>query len=183
MDTLVKVKQVAHQGMWATSLDLSDAYHYIPIQRECQKVLCFQVGSSRYMYLILPFVMNSGPSGEDKNGAVSLTMPTTGSFSEWRQVQIDSLSEHCIFGRETRFLTGQGISIGDQKISLCRPYKTVYETSICMQCRRNHCWAVLGVLSNSFVRTSPPQTIPMGNDQGNQPKETVEQLDIFIVSK
>ena len=44
MDTLAKVKLVARQGMWATSLDLSDAYHHVPIREDCQRFLCFQVG-------------------------------------------------------------------------------------------------------------------------------------------
>ena len=41
MDTLKVVKDTVQEGMWATSLDLSDAYHHIPIHPQCQKYLCF----------------------------------------------------------------------------------------------------------------------------------------------
>ena len=124
-----------------------------PIRKECQKFLCFQVGNSRYMYLVLPFGLNSGPwaftevvkqlkaldssstvdsvsisgrlveptsfvsSGGDKHGTASSTMPTSGPSSERGEVGADSLSGHRISGRETRFSAGQGISVGDQKIT------------------------------------------------------------------
>ena len=55
MDTLVKVKSVAERGMFATSLDLSDAYHHIPMRKDSHVYLCFQVKDKRYMYLVLPF--------------------------------------------------------------------------------------------------------------------------------
>ena len=44
MDTLAKVKAATQQGMWATSLDLSDAYHHIPIQEEHQDYTVFPSG-------------------------------------------------------------------------------------------------------------------------------------------
>ena len=58
---LAKVKLVARQGRWVTSLDLSDAYHHIPVREEYQRFLCFQVKDTRYMFLVLPFGLNSGP--------------------------------------------------------------------------------------------------------------------------
>ena len=60
MDTLHLVKLALKQGMWATSLDLSDAYHHIPMRPSSQVYLCFQVGV-RYKYLVLPFGLSSGP--------------------------------------------------------------------------------------------------------------------------
>ena len=61
MDTLKRIKNVLQPGMWATSIDLSDAYHHIPIHTASQKYLCFQVGNKRYRYLVVPFGLNSGP--------------------------------------------------------------------------------------------------------------------------
>lgn len=61
MDTLKHVKDTAQQNMWATSIDLSDAYLHIPIREECQKYLCFEVDGVRYMYLVLPFGLSPAP--------------------------------------------------------------------------------------------------------------------------
>ena len=61
MDTLVKVKSVAERGMFATSLDLSDAYHHIPMRKDSHVYLCFQVKDKRYMYLVLPFGLMTAP--------------------------------------------------------------------------------------------------------------------------
>ena len=61
MDTLVKVKRAASPGMWATSLDLSDAYHHIPMRPQSQVFLCFQLGDKRYRFRVLPFGLMSAP--------------------------------------------------------------------------------------------------------------------------
>ena len=61
MDTLKVVKETAQAGMWATSLDLSDAYHHIPIRQDSQVFLCFQIGEQRFMYLVLPFGLSTAP--------------------------------------------------------------------------------------------------------------------------
>ena len=46
MDTKGRVKRHLHPGMWATSIDLSDAYYYIQIRNEHSIYLCFQLGHS-----------------------------------------------------------------------------------------------------------------------------------------
>ena len=61
MDTLEVIKAASEQGMWATSLDLSDAYHHIPMSESAQKYLCFQIGDDRYKYLVLPFGLSIAP--------------------------------------------------------------------------------------------------------------------------
>ena len=61
MDTLKLIKSTATQGMWATSLDFSDAYHHIPINPAFRIYLCFQVGNRRFMYLVLPFGLSTAP--------------------------------------------------------------------------------------------------------------------------
>ena len=65
LNTLVKVKAAVEPGMFATSLDLSDAYHHILMRPDAQVYLCFQVKDKRNMYLVLPFGLmsaNRGPS-------------------------------------------------------------------------------------------------------------------------
>ena len=61
MDTLKLIKAAAQAGMWATSLDLSDAYHHIPMGERSQVFLCFQVGNRRFMFLVLPFGLATAP--------------------------------------------------------------------------------------------------------------------------
>lgn len=61
MDTLAKVKAVAEKGMWATSIDLSDAYHHIPMAEVAHKYLCFEVNGKRYCFLVLPFGLGTAP--------------------------------------------------------------------------------------------------------------------------
>ena len=61
MDHAQVIRQAAQTGMWATSVDFSDAYHHIPIKTEHQKFLCFQVNDKRYMYLALPFGLSPAP--------------------------------------------------------------------------------------------------------------------------
>ena len=61
MDHAQVIRQAAQAGMWATSVDFSDAYHHIPIKPAHQKFLCFQVNEKRYMYLALPFGLSPAP--------------------------------------------------------------------------------------------------------------------------
>ena len=61
MDTLAKVKEVLRPGMWATSVNLSDAYHHIPMHPGSRQFRCFQVCRQRYKYLVLLFGLMSGP--------------------------------------------------------------------------------------------------------------------------
>ena len=61
MDTLKKVKEFVTSAMWATSIDLSEAYHHIPMHKSSQIYLCFQIGKDRFMFLVLPFGLSSAP--------------------------------------------------------------------------------------------------------------------------
>lgn len=61
MDHIAVVRSAAEPGMFATSVDFSDAYHHIPIRRGHIRFLCFQVGSKRYWYLALPFGLSPAP--------------------------------------------------------------------------------------------------------------------------
>ena len=61
MDTLKKVKEFVTEAMWATSIDLSEAYHHVPMHQGSTQYLCFQVGNKRYLFLVLPFGLSSAP--------------------------------------------------------------------------------------------------------------------------
>ena len=47
--------------MWAVSIDLSDAYHHIPIAARDQRFLAFQVGDRRFCYTVVPFGLSPAP--------------------------------------------------------------------------------------------------------------------------
>ena len=57
----MKVKSVAERSMFATSLDLSDAYHHIPVRKDSHVYMCFQVKDKRYIYLVLSFGLMTAP--------------------------------------------------------------------------------------------------------------------------
>ena len=61
MDHIAVIRESAEHGMFATSVDFSDAYHHIPIRRGHVRFLCFQVGNKRYWYLALPFGLSPAP--------------------------------------------------------------------------------------------------------------------------
>ena len=61
MDHAQVIREAAQMGMWATSVDFSDAYHHIPIKPAHRKFLCFQVDGMRYIYLALPFGLSPAP--------------------------------------------------------------------------------------------------------------------------
>ena len=61
MDHIQVVREGAQQGMWATSIDFSDAYHHIPIKRAHYMYLCFVVAGIAYWYISLPFGLNTAP--------------------------------------------------------------------------------------------------------------------------
>ena len=47
--------------MWATSIDLTDAYMHIPIKQCHKKYLCFQVEERKLRYRALPFGLSPAP--------------------------------------------------------------------------------------------------------------------------
>ena len=61
MDNAQVVRDALLPDLWATSIDLTDAYLHIPIHPSCQKFLVFQVGNRRFMWLVLPFGLNTAP--------------------------------------------------------------------------------------------------------------------------
>ena len=61
MDTAQVIRASVRPGMWATSVDFSDAYHHIPIHPKDRKYLAFQVGSRRFWYRACPFGLSPIP--------------------------------------------------------------------------------------------------------------------------
>ena len=61
MDHAQVIRDAISPGMWATSIDLSDAYLHIPIHPLYWKFLVFQVGNKRYQFMVLPFGLNTAP--------------------------------------------------------------------------------------------------------------------------
>ena len=61
MDTVQLIRSAVEEGMWGVSVDLSDAYHHIPIHRNCYNFLAFEVGGVAYRYTALPFGLSPAP--------------------------------------------------------------------------------------------------------------------------
>jgi len=61
MDTAESVRAALQPGMWATSIDLKDAYFHIPIHPAYRKYLRFQVLGEVYQFRALPFGLNVAP--------------------------------------------------------------------------------------------------------------------------
>ena len=61
MDTVQVIRSAVEEDMWAVSIDLSDAYHHIPIRSGYSNFLAFQVGSRCFRYVALPFGLSPAP--------------------------------------------------------------------------------------------------------------------------
>ena len=61
MDTPSEMRKHMELDLWGTSLDLSDAYHHIPIRADFHKFLAFQVGDQQYWYTVCPFGLSPIP--------------------------------------------------------------------------------------------------------------------------
>ena len=61
MDTVQVIRQAVEEDSWATSIDLTDAYHHIPVHENYRCFLAFQVGATRYRYCACPFGLSPLP--------------------------------------------------------------------------------------------------------------------------
>ena len=61
MDTPAEMRKQMEPDLWGTSLDLSDAYHHIPIRADFHRFLAFQVGDTKYWYTVCPFGLSPIP--------------------------------------------------------------------------------------------------------------------------
>ena len=61
LDHAQVIREALVPGMWATSIDLSDAYLHIPVSPKYWKYLVFQIGNRRFQFMVLPFGLNTAP--------------------------------------------------------------------------------------------------------------------------
>jgi len=61
MESISSILPFLSQGMWATSLDVTDAFWSVSIGPEFQKYLCFVLDGIVFMFLKLPFGLTSAP--------------------------------------------------------------------------------------------------------------------------
>lgn len=61
METLSDIKPALRNGMWATSIDLKDAYLHIPVAPECRDFLTFQYRGDVFRFKALPFGLSTSP--------------------------------------------------------------------------------------------------------------------------
>ena len=61
METLATIIPSCSQGMWATTLDLKDAYLHIPIHQDHQRFLSFRYKHTDFVFQALPFGLSTAP--------------------------------------------------------------------------------------------------------------------------
>ena len=61
MDTVHVIRNAIEADTWATSIDLSDAYHHVPVHENYRCFLAFQVGDVAYRYKACPFGLSPLP--------------------------------------------------------------------------------------------------------------------------
>ena len=61
MTTIQEVRRVLPQGVFATSIDLKDAYWHIPIHPYYRKFLGFAIGGRKFRFRAMPFGLNIAP--------------------------------------------------------------------------------------------------------------------------
>ena len=61
METAEKIRGEVTPNSWATSVDLTDAYHHLPIHPHFQNFLAFEVAGVNYKYVACPFGLSPIP--------------------------------------------------------------------------------------------------------------------------
>ena len=61
METAEKIRKEVIPDTWATSVDLTDAYHHLPIHPHFQNFLAFEVAGVNYKYVACPFGLSPIP--------------------------------------------------------------------------------------------------------------------------
>lgn len=114
MDHAAVVRRALAPNMFATSIDLSDAYLHIPLHPDAFQYLAFQVGTRRYYFVVLPFGLNSAPRVFD---AVMRVLKKWGRrvglmifqyLDDWLQLHFSKE----VLARQTALLIRQCLSLG-----------------------------------------------------------------------
>ena len=61
METTRSIRKALSPGNWVTSIDLNNAYSYIPVHPELQKYLKIVVGGKVFQFKALPFRLSPAP--------------------------------------------------------------------------------------------------------------------------
>ena len=61
METLDKIAKCLWEVLWATSVDITDAYWHVPIDPEFQIYFAFALGSRIFVFLVVPFGLSPAP--------------------------------------------------------------------------------------------------------------------------
>ena len=61
METLDKVVKLIVSSMWGTSVDITDAYLHVPINKAFQKYFAFKLGDRTFVFLVMPFGLTTAP--------------------------------------------------------------------------------------------------------------------------
>ena len=61
MHTVQVIRCAVEPGIWGVNIDLSDAYHHIPVAERHTPVLAFQVGDVEYKYVVCLFGLSPIP--------------------------------------------------------------------------------------------------------------------------
>ena len=61
MENLATILPLLRRGDWAVSIDLSDAYHHIPIAKPSRRLLGFEFAGRVYQFRALPFGLRPAP--------------------------------------------------------------------------------------------------------------------------
>ena len=61
INTVFKSHNIYMTGMWATSIDLKDAFLHIPIHQSRHRWLRFKVNNQAYVFRCLPFGLSTAP--------------------------------------------------------------------------------------------------------------------------
>jgi len=61
MTSVSQVHRILSKGTWAVSIDLKDAYWYVPLKESFKKYLSFAIEGRKYQFRVLPFSLNIAP--------------------------------------------------------------------------------------------------------------------------
>ena len=61
MESARSIQQAMTQGLWACSIDLTDAYYHVPINEHFRKYLRFAIAGKVYQFVALPFGLVIAP--------------------------------------------------------------------------------------------------------------------------
>ena len=111
MDTVQVIRAAVEPGMWGVSIDLSDAYHHIPVAECHQRFLAFQLGERKFCYRACPFGLSPIP----QVFTAALTPLKLHARKTWQIPVFQYLDDWLLLARSQ----AQAAEVGLQFASLC----------------------------------------------------------------